>query len=98
FERGDEATVVILFAQERENIADTFAQHRFATETGEALHRAIPRDDAAIAIEREHTIDARVDHPVQQQCGIILQENAAALCAFAPLREKSSFGLFSSRE
>ena len=72
-ECGDKATVVIFVSQEWENVADTFAEYCFATEAGDALHRAIPRDDAAVAIEREHTIDARVDHPVEQQCGIVFQ-------------------------
>lgn len=66
FERSQEATVVTLFPQEGENIADTFAQHRFATETRDPLHGTIPRDNPAIAIEREHAVDARVDHTVEQ--------------------------------
>lgn len=65
FEGRGETTVVTLVAQEWKDVAYTFAEHCFATEAGDALHRAIPRDDAAVAIEREHTVDARVDHPVE---------------------------------
>ena len=65
FECGDEATVASLVSQEWKDIADAFAQHCFATKAGEALHRVIPSDDAAVAIEREHSIDACVDDPVE---------------------------------
>ena len=66
FECGDEATIATLVAQEWKDIAHAFAKHCFATKAGDALHRAIPRDDATVAIEREHTIDTRVDYPVVQ--------------------------------
>ena len=74
FERGDEATVASFVLEEGENIANAFAEHCLATEARDVLHRAIPRDDAAVAIEREHPIDARVDYPVEQQCGIVFQD------------------------
>ena len=66
FECGEEATVVTLVLQEREDIADAFAEHGLAAEAGDALHRAVPRDDAAVVIEREHAVDARVDQLVEQ--------------------------------
>ena len=59
FECGNEATV--FFLQERKNITEAFAEHRFTTETGDALHRAVPRNDAAVAIEREDAVNARVE-------------------------------------
>ena len=65
FECGDEAIVATFVAQERKDIAHAFAEYGFTTEARDALHRAIPRDDAAVAIEREHAIDARVDYSIE---------------------------------
>ena len=73
FERGEETTVVAFFSQERKDVADAFAEHGFAAETGDTLHGAVPCNDLAIAIEREDTVDARVDQPVKQKCRSVFQ-------------------------
>ena len=61
-EGSGKATLVIVFAQERKDVNNTFAQHFIATETRDSLHGSIPGYESAIAIKREHTLDARVDH------------------------------------
>src|SRR5678816_1320271 len=76
FERSDEATVVTLFSQERKDVANAFAEHGFATETGDTLHGPIPGNDLAVAIEREDTVDARVDQPVKQKCRSVVQSQS----------------------
>ncbi len=61
FERRREARVTAGLAQERKEIDYTFAQHLAAAEARDALHRSIPGDEFAIAIEREHAVGAGVD-------------------------------------
>ena len=73
FEGRGETTIVTLIAQEWKDVAYAFAEHRFATETGDALHRTVPCNDATVAIEREDTVDARVDQPVKQKCRSVFQ-------------------------
>lgn len=47
--------------QKRENFVRSSTDHFFTAKPGNALHRAIPRDDAALAIKREETVDAGVE-------------------------------------
>ena len=61
FERGRKTFLTARFAEKREDVNHTFAQHFLTTEARHALHRAVPRDQTTIAIEREDAIDARID-------------------------------------
>jgi hypothetical protein len=56
-----EATLVTRLSQKREHVEHALAQHLVALEPRDSLHGPIPRDKPAVAIEREDTIDARVD-------------------------------------
>ena len=67
------------FVQEWKDFDCAFAEHFFATEVRDALHRAVPGDEAKLAIEREDTIDARVEETVQQEWGSILQSQGNKL-------------------
>jgi len=60
-ESGGEAIIAAAFAQERKDVDHAFAECGGVAETGDALHRAIPGYDFAVAIKREDTVDARVD-------------------------------------
>ena len=73
FECGQETTVATFFAQERKDVADAFTQHRLAAETRDALHRAVPRDDAAVAIKREDAVNARVEQTLQESWRFVRQ-------------------------
>src|SRR5215216_1021063 len=69
-ERNREASVAAWLAQKRKHVDDTFAQHVIAAETRDSLHRSIPRDELAVAIEREHAVGAGVDESGKHECGV----------------------------
>ena len=60
-ERGGQTTVRSARLKKRTNFVRLAADDVFAREPRDALHRAIPRNDAAVAIEREETVDAGVE-------------------------------------
>jgi hypothetical protein len=60
-EHRGETTIVARLAQEWEHVDDGFAEHLITLSTRDALHRAVPHDELAVAIKREDAIDARVD-------------------------------------
>jgi hypothetical protein len=60
-ERSRQTTAGTARFEKRKNLVCSAANHVFAGESGDALHRAIPRNDAAVAIEREETVDAGVE-------------------------------------
>jgi len=67
------AIPTVPITQKRKHIDDTLAQHFSATEAGDALHRPVPGNEPAVAIEREHAIDAGVDHSLEKLCGVVFQ-------------------------
>jgi len=49
------------FAKERKNFQHALAEHFVGRESRDALHRAVPRNQAHFAVKREEAIDAGVD-------------------------------------
>ena len=62
FEECCKARLVSGVAQERKDLDDALSQYVILAKPGDSLHRPVPADETAIAIEREHAIDAGVDH------------------------------------
>jgi hypothetical protein len=66
FEHSREARLVSRVAQKRKNVDDALAEHLIVAETCDPLHRLVPGDEMAVAIEREYAVDARVDQSSQE--------------------------------
>src|SRR5215203_2569397 len=78
FERGRKTIPTDRFTQERKDVDNLFAQDFFAAQARNALHGAIPGNQATVAIKREDTIDAGVDKSSEQECGVCIQNSRAA--------------------
>ena len=60
-QRHRQATVHALRSEERKDLISSSPEHSLAIEAGHAFHSAIPRDDAAVAVKREQSVDAGIE-------------------------------------
>ena len=65
--------ILTLHSQKRKDLFHGLAQHCFTGQTGDTLHRAVPRNDAAVAIKREDAVNARVEQTLQESWRFVRQ-------------------------
>ena len=71
--RRGQATLRTFSPQKRKDLLHALAEHFFTAETRDAFHRAVPRGDAAFAIEREEAVNTRVEQTLQESWRFVRQ-------------------------